>query len=143
MDALQAAGVTPLAMGEQWTAMHLFETIMLSSLGPDKYNGLWNGSTDWGSSEVTAALDAFTKVLTYTNSDASSLTWQDASQLVVDGSAAFNVMGDWAQGFFQELGKEPETDYGWAPVPGTAGNFQFLSDQLRAGRWCTASRCIH
>jgi glucose/mannose transport system substrate-binding protein len=130
MDALQAAGVTPLAMGEQWTAMHLFETIMLSSLGPDKYNGLWNGSTDWGSSEVTAALDAFTKVLTYTNSDASSLSWQDASQLVVDGSAAFNVMGDWAQGFFQELGKEPETDYGWAPVPGTAGNFQFLSDSF-------------
>lgn len=110
MDALQAAGVTPLAMGEQWTAMHLFETIMLSSLGPDKYNGLWDGSTDWGSSEVTAALETFTKVLTYTNSDASSLSWQDASQLVVDGSAAFNVMGDWAQGFFQELGKEPNTD---------------------------------
>lgn len=130
MDALQAAGVTPLAMGEQWTAMHLFETIMLASLGPDKYNGLWDGSTDWGSSEVTAALETFTKVLTYTNSDASSLSWQDASQLVVDGSAAFNVMGDWAQGFFQELGKEPNTDYGWAPVPGTAGNFQFLSDSF-------------
>lgn len=130
MDALQAAGVTPLAMGEQWTAMHLFETIMLASLGPDKYNGLWDGSTDWGSSEVTAALETFTKVLTYTNSDASSLSWQDASQLVIDGSAAFNVMGDWAQGFFQELGKEPNTDYGWAPVPGTAGNFQFLSDSF-------------
>jgi glucose/mannose transport system substrate-binding protein len=130
MDALQAAGVTPLAMGEQWTAMHLFETIMLASLGPDKYNGLWDGSTDWGSSEVTSGLDTFTKTLSYTNSDASSLSWQDASQLVVDGSAAFNVMGDWAQGFYQELGLEPETDYGWAPVPGTGGNFQFLSDSF-------------
>ena len=39
-------------------------------------------------------------------------------------------MGDWAQGFFQELGKEPNTDYGWAPVPGTGGNFQFLSDSF-------------
>ncbi len=130
MDTLQAAGVTPLAMGEQWTAMHLFETILLANLGSDKYNGLWDGSTDWGSSDVTSALDTFEKVLSYTNSDASSLSWQDASQLVIDGSAAFNVMGDWAQGFFQELGKEPNTDYGWAPVPGTSGNFQFLSDSF-------------
>ncbi len=130
MDALQAAGVTPLAMGEQWTAMHLFETILLAGLGPDKYNGLWDGSTDWGSPEVLTSLETFAKTLSYTNSDASSLSWQDASQLVIDGSAAFNVMGDWAQGFFQELGKEPNTDYGWAPVPGTAGNFQFLSDSF-------------
>ena len=53
MDTLQAAGVLPLAMGEQWTAMHLFETVLLASLGPDAYNGLWNGGTDWGSPEVT------------------------------------------------------------------------------------------
>lgn len=130
MDALQAAGVTPLAMGEQWTAMHLFETILLTSLGSDAYNGLWDGSTDWGSPAVLAGLENYAKVLSYTNSDASSLSWQDASQLVVDGSAAFNVMGDWAQGFYQELGLEPNTDYGWAPVPGTSGTFQFLSDSF-------------
>jgi glucose/mannose transport system substrate-binding protein len=130
MDALQAAGVTPLAMGEQWTAMHLFETILLSNLGPDAYNGLWDGSTDWGSPAVLTALENYAKVLSYTNSDASSLSWQDASQLVVDGLAAFNVMGDWAQGFYQELGLEPNTDYGWAPVPGTGGTFQFLSDSF-------------
>jgi len=39
-------------------------------------------------------------------------------------------MGDWAEGYFRELGKAPETDYGWAPVPGTGGNFQFLSDSF-------------
>jgi glucose/mannose transport system substrate-binding protein len=130
MDTLQAAGVIPLAMGEQWTAMHLFETILLASLGADKYNGLWDGSTDWGSAEVTTALDNFVKVLGYVNSDAAALSWQDAAQLVVTGQAAFNVMGDWAEGYFRELGKEPNTDYGWAPVPGTAGNFQFLSDSF-------------
>ena len=130
MDTLQAAGVLPLALGEQWTVMHLFETILLASLGPDAYNGLWDGSTDWGSAEVTQALDDFNLVLTYTNADAASLSWQDAAQLVVDGDAAFNVMGDWAEGFFRELGSEPEVGYGWAPVPGTGGNFQFLSDSF-------------
>ena len=130
MDTLQAAGVTPLAMGEQWTAMHLFETVLLASLGAEKYNGLWSGTTDWNSPEVKTALDNFTKVLTYTNTDASSLSWQDAAQLVVDGQAAFTVMGDWAEGYFRELGKVPNTDYGWTPVPGTNGNFQFLSDSF-------------
>jgi len=130
MDTLQAAGVTPLALGEQWTQMHLMETVLLGTLGADAYDGLWDGSTDWGSAEVTAALDNFQKALTYTNSDAASLTWQDASQLVVNGDAAFNVMGDWAEGYFRELGMTPMSDYGWAPVPGSGGVFQFLSDSF-------------
>jgi len=130
MDTLQAAGVLPLALGEQWTAMHLFETVLLGSMGPEAYNGLWNGATSWSDPAVTKGLENYKKALTYTNADAASLSWQDASQLVVDGDAAFNVMGDWAEGFFRELGKTPETDYGWAPVPGTGGNFQFLSDSF-------------
>ena len=130
MDTLQAAGVTPLALGEQWTQMHLMETVLLGSLGADAYNGLWDGSTDWASAEVTAALDNFTKALSYANTDAASLSWQDAAQLVVNGDAAFNVMGDWAAGYFIELGKEPMVDYGWAPTPGSVGVFQFLSDSF-------------
>jgi glucose/mannose transport system substrate-binding protein len=130
MDTLQDAGVTPLALGEQWTQLHLFETVLLGSLGADAYNGLWDGSTDWGSAEVNAALDDFAKVLTYANSDAASLSWQDAAQLVVNGDAAFNVMGDWAEGYFRELGKAPNTDYGWAATAGSDGVFQFLSDSF-------------
>jgi glucose/mannose transport system substrate-binding protein len=130
MDTLKAAGVTPLALGEQWTKMHLMETVLLGSLGSDAYNGLWDGSTDWASAEVKAALDNYAKVLTYTNTDSASLSWQDASQLVINGDAAFNVMGDWAEGYFRELGKTPETDYGWAPTPGSVGVFQFLSDSF-------------
>ncbi|MBX3057175.1 MAG: carbohydrate ABC transporter substrate-binding protein [Anaerolineae bacterium] len=131
MDELQAAGMAePLALGEQWTALHLFETILLASLGPDGYDAIWSGADDWSSPEVTQALENFAKILTYTNSDASALSWQDAGQLVVDGDAAFNVMGDWQEGFYRELGLTPNEDYVWAPVPGTAGNFQFLSDSF-------------
>lgn len=131
MDTLQEAGMdAPLALGEQWTAMHLFETVMLASLGQSAYDGLWDGSTDWASAEVTQALNDYNKALSYTNSDASALSWQDASQLVINGDAAFNVMGDWAEGFFREIGETPNEGYGWAPVPGTNGNFQFLSDSF-------------
>jgi D-xylose ABC transporter substrate-binding protein len=130
MDKLQAAGVQPLALGEQWTKMHLLETVLLGSLGAEKYNGLWDGTTDWAGADVKAALDNYAKVLTYANSDSSSLSWQDAAQLVINGDAAFNVMGDWAEGYFRELGKAPMTDYGWAATPGSAGVFQFLSDSF-------------
>lgn len=131
LEALRAGGMeAPLAMGEQWTTMHLFETIMLASMGPDGWNGLWDGSVAWDSAEVTQGLDDFAKILTYTNEDAAALGWQDAGQLVLDGSSAFNIMGDWQEGFFRELGSEPQTGYSWAPVPGTDGNFQFLSDSF-------------
>lgn len=131
MDTLKEGGMdAPLAMGEQWTAMHLFETILLGSLGPEAYNGLWDGTTDWGNPEVTAALENYAKALTYVNSDASALTWQDASKLVTDGDAAFNIMGDWAEGYFKELQLTPMEGFGWAPSPGSDGTFQFLSDSF-------------
>jgi glucose/mannose transport system substrate-binding protein len=130
LETLDAAGVVALAMGEQWTAMHLFETILLASLGPDIYDEIWTSDADWGSDAMAQAIADFSMVLSFTNSDASALSWQDASRLVIDGDAAFNIMGDWAEGYFREIGSVPNEGFGWAPVPGTAGNFQFLSDSF-------------
>jgi len=135
-EPIEAAGKICLAMGEQWTAMHLMEVVLLGELGVDAYNGLWTGTTDWGSAEVTAALETYDAVLNHVNSDASTLTWQDASQLVANGDAAFNIMGDWVDGYFSgtaaggNLGLVPGEGYGWAPPPGTDGVFQFLSDSF-------------
>lgn len=39
-------------------------------------------------------------------------------------------MGDWADGYFQELKKTPKTDYGWITTPGSAGVYQWLSDSF-------------
>ena len=135
-EKIEAAGKICLSMGEQWTAMHLMEVVLLGQLGPDGYSALWDGSGDWGSPEVTAALETYATVLQHVNSDASGLTWQDASQLVAKGDAAFNIMGDWADGYFSgttaggNLGLVPGEWYGWAPPPGTKGAFQFLSDSF-------------
>lgn len=126
---LQAAGVTPLAVGETWTQVHLWENVALGVLGPEKYNGLWTGETDWAGEDMTQVWETFGQVLDCANEDMNALTWQDASRMVIEGTAAFNVMGDWAAGYFlvdNEL--EPETGFGWAPAPGTAGAFNMLSD---------------
>ena len=41
-EKLQTAGVTPLALGDNgiWAATHLFETILLGAMGPEKYLSL-------------------------------------------------------------------------------------------------------
>jgi glucose/mannose transport system substrate-binding protein len=129
-QTLSDAGITPLALGESWTQVHLFETVLLGSLGPEAYIGLWTGATDWTSPEVTAALEDFGHMLEFVNEDFAALTWDQATQLVIDGTAAMNVMGDWAEGYFKAQGLTPGVEFGWAPSPGTAGSFDALSDSF-------------
>jgi glucose/mannose transport system substrate-binding protein len=133
-----AAGLIPLAMGEQWTAQHLLETVMIGALGTKGWAALWkpNSQGKWAAANVTAALNRFNALLGYTNSDAGSLTWQDAGKLIADGKAAFNVMGDWQDGYFSgtkkggNLALKPGTQYGWTLVPGTANVYDWLSDSF-------------
>ncbi|HET7567636.1 MAG TPA: extracellular solute-binding protein [Gaiellaceae bacterium] len=130
-------GVTPLSLGEQWTQKHLFETVLISTLGPSGWNKLWTKGGNWNSAGVKTAIARFDDLLEhYTNSDAASLTWQDAGKLVIDGKAAFNIMGDWQDGYFSgttkggNLAKKPGVDYKWAAVPGTDGVYDWLSDSF-------------
>lgn len=137
-DKIKAAGKTCLALGAPWTAIHLFENVMIGTIGPDKWNGLWTTppTTDWAGPDVAKGIANFAKALTYTNSDASTMSdWQPASKLVANGDAAFNVMGDWAYGYFANpapngLNLKPHTDFDWAVSPGTYGVFNFLSDSF-------------
>lgn len=130
LDAVKAAGKTPLSIATTWTQVHLLETVLLSELGADAYSGLWDGKTDWKGAEVKGALESFQKLMSYTNTDRDGLDWPDATQQVIDGTAAFNVMGDWAVAAFDEAGKVGGTDYTYFPVPGTDGTFDFLADSF-------------
>jgi glucose/mannose transport system substrate-binding protein len=130
LDTLQDAGVTPLSVATAWTQVHLLETILLASLGPDDYSGLWDGSTDWTGADVSAALENFERAMGYTNGDRDGLDWPEATQMVIDGNAAFNIMGDWAVAAFEEQNKVLGTDFTAFPVPGTDGVFDFLADSF-------------
>ncbi|MBE7701824.1 carbohydrate ABC transporter substrate-binding protein [Oerskovia sp. Sa1BUA8] len=130
LDAVQAAGKTPLSVGQTWTQVNLLETVLMADLGAEAYNGLWDGSTDWESPEVTAALEDFEQLMSYTNTDRDGLDWPEATQLVMDGQAAYNVMGDWAVAAFEGADKVAGTDFVYFPVPGTDGMFGFLADSF-------------
>ena len=126
-DALKAKNITPLALGDvdSFASVQLMETVLIGTLGADGYNGLWTGATDWNSAKVTEALNNFKKMLGYVNSDHSSLSWDQANDLVIKGKAAMTVMGDWLEG---DNKAKNFTDYGYLPSPGTAGIYDALSD---------------
>ena len=125
----------PLSLGAQWTADHLLENVLLGDLGADGYNALWKPGADWSTPEVTKALNDFGEIMKYTTLEAASTDWQGAAKAVVDDKAAFNIMGDWAYGYFvgsapNGLGKKLDADFKYAPSPGTEGMYMWLSDSF-------------
>ena len=128
---LKSHGITPLALANHgnWEATLLFSDVLLGTVGPQKYDQLLTGKLAWNSPGVKQASQTFVKMMSYTNSDYSALHWQQADQLVAQGKAAMNVMGDWAQGYFTTtLHLQPKTGFGWAPTPMTTGVFGVVSD---------------
>jgi len=131
MEKFKKVGIDGIALAGQgdWAIAHLFDYVLLASMGADKFNGLWNGGTPWDGPEVSKAIDYLTKILSYGNSS-KSLDWPDAGKLVTSGKAGFFIMGDWASSQWQSEGLVLGTDYTWAPGPGTDGIYQWLSDSF-------------
>jgi len=131
MEKFKKAGIDGIALAGNgdWAIAHLFDYVLLASMGPDKFDGLWKGTTKWNGPEVKKAIGQFAKVLSYGNSS-KSLDWPDAGKLVTTGKAGFFIMGDWASSQWQSEGLKLGKDYTWAPGPGTAGVYQWLSDSF-------------
>lgn len=130
MEKVKAAGKTPITIGMAWTQLQLLETVLMADLGADAYNGLFDGTTDWAGADVTKALEHYEAIKNL--ADTSSLTedWEPAISPVIEGNAAYNVMGDWAVAAFDSAGKKYGEDYIAFPVPGTDGMFDFLADSF-------------
>ncbi|TGB01456.1 ABC transporter substrate-binding protein [Halobacillus salinus] len=129
-DQLESNGVTPLALGDKnvWPATMIFENILLANLGADDFDKLWDGEIGFDDERVVQSAETFKEVLNYVNDDHSARAWQDASQLVSDGEAAMNIMGDWANGYYLSQDLKPNEDYGWAATPGSEGTFMVITD---------------
>ena len=131
-EALKEAGVPAIAIAEQGAgggfSGHVFENILVSVLGPEKYGGLFDGTTGWDDPDVTASLEIMDKLYGYANPDYQSTSWGDINdRFVSDDGPAMMIMGDWTQGVLMSKGFE---DYHWAPAPGTDGIYMVLSDSF-------------
>ena len=131
LNTLKDSGVeTPLSLGTEWTQMQLLENVLIADLGAEGYTGLWDGTTPWDGAGVATAVDHYDQLLDFVNSDYVGLDWDAAMQLVLDGNAGYNVMGDWAEAAFVQAGQTYGTEYTTWATPGTEGTFDFLADSF-------------
>jgi glucose/mannose transport system substrate-binding protein len=132
LEKFKKAGVTGLALAGKgdWAIAHLLDWMLLATMGADKFEGLYKGTTSWTGPEVAAGIKNFQKALSYGNKGAGNLDWPDAGKLVTSGKAGFFIMGDWASAQWQSDGLKLGTDYTYAAAPGTVGVYQWLSDSF-------------
>lgn len=154
-DALRAAGIQPLVSGAQgWQFDTLWGT-MLSGLGghdlymqvyQDKDEDILHGDK---LAEVFAQLEVAREM--YRGSTVQD--WNLATAEVIQGKAAAQVMGDWAQGEFSVADKTAGQDYdcliglGGDPVIATGGDafyFPVIDDpEMRAAQLELASTIVN
>lgn len=130
-DKLKAAGITPLAHGGQpWQDATLFEVVVLGVGGPEFYQKALVQLDEKAltSDTMVKAFDQLRKLRGYVDSSFSGRDWNLATSMVMNGEAAFQIMGDWAKGEFLAAGKKPDTDFLCGPAPG--GGYILNSDSF-------------
>jgi len=133
LDKAKAAGVTPLALGGQnWQEATMFDSVVLSTGGPDFYKKAFNDLDDTAlkSDTMKKSFDNLAKLITYVDPNFAGRDWNLATAMVIKGDALMQVMGDWAKGEFKAAGKTPGTDYLCVRFPGTDGSVIYNSDMF-------------
>ena len=135
-ERLQAAGVTPLCMGDAgiWATGIMFENTLTGVIGPQRYLGLWDGSTSFEDPDVKQAMTIYGRLLDYLNNDHAALSWDQAARKLIEGGCAFYSMGDWVYGEFVDDGLEENVDFGWVAHPGTEDTYLMVSDGFTLAR---------
>ncbi|MBL1422265.1 MAG: carbohydrate ABC transporter substrate-binding protein [Alphaproteobacteria bacterium] len=115
--ALREAGIVPLAMGQQsWQTSGAFGVVTVALAGQEAWLAV-NKDKDADvvmGPEYTAVFEAWGAARELSvGSDVQD--WNQATNMVITGTAGAQIMGDWAQGEFQVAGQVAGEDYTCLP----------------------------
>ncbi|UWU27564.1 ABC transporter substrate-binding protein [Rhizobium sp. WSM1274] len=133
LDKAKAAGVIPLALGGQnWQEATMFDSIVLSTGGPEFYKKAFNDLDEESlkSDTMKKSFDNLATIIKYVDPNFSGRDWNLATAMVIKGDALVQVMGDWAKGEFVAAKKTPNTDFLCYRFPGTDGSVVYNSDMF-------------
>jgi glucose/mannose transport system substrate-binding protein len=114
LDKLRDAGLVPLAFsGQKGWERNLFNAVLVGKGG----NSLWVAI--YGKRDAAAAMSAEFKTVAetygrlrgYVDPGAPGRNWNDATNLVIQGKAGMQIMGDWAKGEFAAAGQTAGKEY--------------------------------
>jgi glucose/mannose transport system substrate-binding protein len=115
LDKLKAARIIPLAHGGQpWQENLLFLALLGNMGGTKLYLSVFRdrNAAVIMSDEVKQVLLAFKRLRGYVDENAPGRRWDQATELLIQGRAGFQIMGDWVRGEFSLAGLQPGRDYG-------------------------------
>jgi len=121
---LKAAGIIPLAHGGQpWQDATVFEAVALGIGGNEFYQKaiVDLDMNALGSSTMVKVFDQMRILQGFTDEGMPGRDWNVATGMVMNGKAAFQIMGDWAKGEFANAGLKPGEDYYCLPTPSNHG----------------------
>lgn len=116
-SALTDAGIIPLAMGQQpWQTTLAFQVLLTSVVGNDGYLTVFEAKDDaFARGPEVAEVFAAAATARDLSADSNVQAWNEATNLVITGQAAGQIMGDWAQGEFQVAEQVAGEDYSCLP----------------------------
>ena len=121
---LQSAGIIPLAHGSQpWQDATVFEAVALGIGGNDFYKKVFVDA-DMSAMNSPTMIKVFDQMRTlkgFTDEGSPGRDWNVATGMVMEGKAAFQIMGDWAKGEFTNAGMKPGIDFYCLPTPSDHG----------------------
>jgi glucose/mannose transport system substrate-binding protein len=115
--ALEAAGIVPLAMGQQpWQSSGAFGVMAVAIGGQDLWTKI-NVNKDAEAAAGPEMAKVFEAAVAARAMAAKSNVqdWNQATNMVITGAAGGQIMGDWAQGEFQVAGQVAGKDYTCLP----------------------------
>ena len=115
--ALEAAGILPLAMGQQgWQKDAAFQAITVGVAGTDAWREVSvNKNADVARGPAYAAVFEAAAAARELARNSDVQDWNVATGMVINGTAAGQLMGDWAQGEFQIAEQVAGEDYTCLP----------------------------
>jgi glucose/mannose transport system substrate-binding protein len=133
MDKVKASGKVALAHGGQaWQDATIFDAVAMATGGPEFYQKAFIELDPEAleSDTMKQVFDRMTQLRTYVDDNFSGRDWNLATAMVINGEAAFQLMGDWAKGEFLNAGKVPNEDFLCFRFPETQQQVTFNSDQF-------------
>ena len=106
--------------GQAWQDATVFEAVALGILGADGYRKAFVDldQETLTSPAMVAVFDQMRMMRGFVDPNFPGRDWNLATAMVMNGEAAFQIMGDWAKGEFLAAGKAPGDDFLCASTPG-------------------------
>jgi glucose/mannose transport system substrate-binding protein len=104
----------PIGLGtrDKWTAVFLFDVVLLSVASPEVYEKFYTGLLDPQTDpSIRTAFQKFAELIPYIVPDHGSYTWSDMPAPLGSGKVAMMVLGDWAAPLLTDAGYREGTDW--------------------------------